>query len=161
MDAFNVVLISYWSDYFMIQHQYDTSKTAFIVPKKLTKDFTDYLSIPLGQKSKWNCTIDKREIVSVHLTTEEVEKITDWILNFNFSTRNQLGLVMPVFHLDEDKIRITTVNVYCSMISQIISYILDKESVGRDKVATWAIDNFVLFYGKTIGEAIKAKSQSI
>lgn len=161
MDAFNVVLFSYFSDYFMVQHQFDTKKTVFIIPENLASVFTYYLSASLGEKSNWNCTIDDNtQIVSFHLTSAEIEKVTDWILNFNSATRNQLGLAMPVFYLDEDKIRGTTVDVYCSMISQMITYILSKENSGRDRIANWAIDNFMTFYGQTIGEAIKAKNRS-
>lgn len=158
MDNFNIVWCALWSDYFMAQHQRDTENLWFKVPTDLASDFLSYLASIVDDEKAGYFVNDDNDFVSVELTSQEIEKVTDWILDFNFSTRKPSGLAMPDFYLDEDKIRGTTVNVYCNIITQVIAYMLKHQSAGRDKVATWAAENFMLFYAQAYGEAIKAKA---
>lgn len=158
MDSFNIIWCTLWSDYFMAQHQRDTENVIFNAPTNLAEDFLFYLAQMLGEEKTGRYTTDEKTFVSVKLTREEVEKITDWIIDFNFSTRKPLGLMMPDLYLDEEKIRDTTVNVYCHTIAQFIGYMLEKQSVGRDKIAKWAAENFLLFYAKAYSEALMAKA---
>jgi len=157
MDSFNIIWCTLWSDYFMVQHQRDTESGIFTAPVNLAEDFLFYFHNLLGEKKTGYYSSDEKTFVSVKLRHEEVEKITDWILNFNFSTRKPLGLIMPDLYLDEDKIRDTTVDVYCQIIAQFIGYLLENQSVGRDKIAKWAADNFMSFYANAYSEALRAK----
>lgn len=158
MDNFNIIWCTLWSDYFMAKHQLDTENLIFDVPTSLATDFLFYFHNLLGEEKSGYYKSNEQEFVSVRLTNEEVERITDWILDFNFSTRKPFGLAMPDFFLDEDKIRGTTVNVYCNIITQVIAYMLKHQSAGRDKIAKWAAENFMLFYAQAYGEAITAKA---
>ena len=112
----------------------------------------------LGEEKQAYYTNDEKSHISVRLTHEEIEKITDWILDFNFSTRKPLGLPMPDFYLDEEEIRKTTVSAYSRVISKVILYMLEHQNVGRDNIAKWAAENFMLFYAEAHSEALMAKA---
>lgn len=158
MDDFNIVWCALWSDYFMAQHQRDTENVVFRVPTNLAEDFLFYLAEMLGEEKTGYFINDEKTFVSVKLTPQEIEKVTDWILDFNSSTRKPSGLVMPDLYLGDDKIRGTTVNVYCHLIGQVIAYMLKNQSAGRDKLAKWAAENFMLFYAQAYSEALRAKA---
>ena len=160
MDDFDIVRCALWSDHFMSLHQRDTTRAVFRVGTILADDFLLFLAQVLDEEKTGYFINAEKLFLSVELTPQEVEQITDWILDFNFSIRKPSGLVMPDLYLDEEKIRATTVNVYCHFIEDVIAYMLKHESAGRDKLAKWAAENFMLFYAQAYGAAIKAKTPS-
>ncbi|MBZ1350596.1 hypothetical protein KZZ10_08040 [Alcaligenaceae bacterium LF4-65] len=160
MDSFNIIWCTLWSDYFMTQHQYDDENRRFNVPVAVAADFLFFLSEMLGQQKTGYYSDDEQKFVSVELSDEDVDKLTDWILDFNFSTRKPLGLTMPDLYLDEEKILVSTVNVYCHRIAEFLAYMIENQSKGRDEVAEWATKNFLLIYAKAYADALKAKDSN-
>ncbi len=160
MDRYNIIWCTLWSDYFMTQHQYDPEAKRFNVPVKVAADFLFFLSEILGEEKKGYHANDEEKFVTVELSGKDIEKLTDWIVNFNFSTRKPLGLVMPDLYLDEEKITATTVNVYCHRVSEFIAYMNENQDRGRDEIAEWAAKNFIAIYSNAYAEALKAKMSS-
>jgi len=160
MDSFNIIWCALWSDYFMTQHQHDDESRTFNVPTDVAADFLFFLSEMLGHQKIGHYSDDQQKFVSVELTDEEIKKLTDWILDFNFSTRNPLGLAMPDLYLDEEKILESTVNVYCQRIAEFIAYMIENQDQGREKIAEWATKNFLLIYARAYADALNAKASS-
>jgi hypothetical protein len=104
MDSYNIIWCTLWSDYFMAQHQFDPESNRFSVPVKVAADFLFYLSEMLGEEKQGYYANNEEKFVAVELATDEIEKITDWIVDFNFATRKPLGFVMPDLYLDEEEI---------------------------------------------------------
>lgn len=159
MDKFNIVWCTLWADFFMTQHQYDTESTSFNAPVNVASDFLFFLSEMLGHKKNAYYANQEKTFVRVELTENEIEKITDWIVDFNFSTRKPLGLVMPDLYLEEEKIAGDTVNIYCHRIAEFIAYMIKNQEQGRDKVADWAVNSFMQIYAKAYGEALQARNE--
>lgn len=157
MDKFNVVWCTVWSDFFMAQHQYDTDSLTFQVTTDGAADFLFYLHNLLGHEKNGHYIDDDKQFVAVKLTPEEVEKITDWIMNFNLTVRKPVGIPMPDFYLDEEKIEKSTVNVYCHRFVEFILYILKKQHIGRDEIADWALKNIMNIYMKAYSDALFEK----
>jgi hypothetical protein len=145
----------------MVQHQYDTESEFFDAPVDVATDFLFFLSEMLGEEKQAYYTNDEKSHVSVKLTHDEIERITDWIMDFNFSNRKPLGLPLPDIYLDEEEIRKTTVDVYSHTISKFILYMLEHQNLGRDNVAKWAAENFMLFYARAYSEALKAQATAM
>ena len=160
MDNFNIIRCTLWSDYFMTQHQYDDENRRFNVPVVVAEDFLFYLSETLGELKNGYYSDNEQKFVSVEMTDEDVDKLTDWILEFNYSTRKHLDLTMPDLYLDEEKILVSTVNVYCHRIAEFLAYMIENQSKGRDEVAEWATKNFLLIYAKAYADALKAKDSN-
>lgn len=158
MDSYNIIWCTLWSDYFMTQHQYATDNKRFSVPERVTADFLFFLSEVLGVEKNGYYADDEKKFVTVELSEGDIEKLTDWIVDFNFSTRKPLGLVMPDLYLDDEKIIATTVNVYCHRISEFIAYINKNQDQGREKIAEWAAKNFITIYAKAYADALQAKT---
>jgi len=158
MDVFNLVWCALWSDLFMVQHQYDMENDVFNVPTEIASDFLFFLSEVLQLEKKGYHLYDDEDTVSVKLSTDEIDTLTDWISNFNHSLRSQSSLPMPDFYLDEENIRPTTVNAYCQRISEFIAYILKNQSIGREKIGGWAMENFVAIYSKAYSDALLGKT---
>ena len=158
MDKFNVIWCALWSDYFMTQHQYDKDSLDFQVTSEVAADFLFYLQELLGYKKEGFYSEEEKDFVFVTLSKDEIEKITDWILDFNFSVRKPTGLELPDLYLDEENIAISTVNVYCQTISDFILYMINNQHVGRNEIAEWASQNFTGIYLQAQTESIKLKS---
>ena len=158
MDSFNIVWCTLWSDYFMTQHQFDTENDVFNVPTELANDFLFYLAEILRVEKKGYFIYDHQETVSVKLSEEEVERLTDWIMDFNFSTRKPIGIPMPDLYLDEESIRPSTVNAYCHRISEFLTYILKNQNLGREKIGEWAMQNILAIYSRAYRDALEEKS---
>lgn len=157
MDKFNVIWCTLWSDFFMAQYQYDNDSLDFQAPSESAVDFLFYLSELLGYTKKAFYTDNDEDIVYVTLSKEEIEKITDWILDFNFSTRGPAGLMMPDLYLDEPKISLSTLDVYFRTISDFVLYMVKNQHVGRNEIADWAATNFVPIYFQAHTESLKLK----
>jgi hypothetical protein len=157
MDKFNVIWCTLWSDYFMTQHQFDNGNHSFNAPVSVASDFLFFLSELLGYKKEAHYANSEKTFVTIKLTDDEIEKITDWIVDFNFSTRKPFGLMMPDLYLDEEKIAGDTVNIYCHRIAEFIAHIINNQNTGRDKIADWALGNFMAIYAKAYSEALQEK----
>ena len=160
MDKFNVIWCTLWSDYFMAQHQYDKDSLDFQVSSDAASDFLFYLSELLGYKKDWFYSDEEKDFVFVTLTEEEIEKITDLIIDFNFYNRKSVGLGLPDLYLDEEKIALSTVNIYCQTISDFVLYMLKHQHVGRDEIADWAAQNFMPIYVQAHTESLRLKIKS-
>jgi len=137
----------------MTIHQYDTKKDTFNVPTDVASDFLFFLSEILGAKKNAYYLNDAKDTVVVQLEEAEIEELTDWIMNFNLTTRKPAGLIMPDLYLDEEKIRSTTVTAYCSHIAEFIYYMITKQNLGREKIGQWAASNFTAIYMKADSKA--------
>jgi hypothetical protein len=82
----------------------------------------------LGQQKTGYYSDDEQKFVSVELSDEDVDKLTDWILAFNSSTRKPLGLMMPDLYLDDEEILSSTVSIYCQWITEFISQMADSST---------------------------------
>lgn len=158
MDSFNIIWCTLWSDFFMAQHQFDTESDRFIVSLEVAPDFQFFLSGILAYEKPAYYANEEKTVARVTITAEEIEKITDWIIEFNLSTRVPNGLMMPDLYLDAEKIEVTTVNIYCNTISDFIAYMLKNQNLGRDRIAKWAAENFMLIYAKAYSEALQAQA---
>ena len=158
MDSFNIIWCTLWSDYFMTQRQYDDESRHFNVPVAVAADFLFFLSEMLGQQKTGYYSDDEQKFVSLELSDEDVDKLTNWILDFNFSTRKPLGLPMPDLYLDGEEILSSTVSIYCQWITEFISHMIKNQDQGREEVAEWASKNFLLFYARAYSDALKAKN---
>jgi hypothetical protein len=158
MDGFNIIWCTLWADFFMAQHQFNTESDRFIISVEVVSDFQFFLSGILGYEKKAYYANEEETVARIKITAEEIEKITDWIVDFNLSTRVPNGLMMPDLYLDEEKIEVATVNIYCNTISDFIAYMLKNQNLGRDKIAKWAAENFMLIYAKAYSEALQAQA---
>ncbi len=158
MDSYNIIWCTLWADYFMAQHQYNPEADRFNVPVKVAADFLFFLSEMLGDEKNGYYASEEKKFVTVQLSVEEIEKLTDWIIDFNHSTRKPLGLIMPDLYLEEEKIAATTVNVYCHRIVEFIAHMNENQDRGRDEVAEWAAKNFISIYMKAYADALQAKA---
>jgi hypothetical protein len=155
MDGFNVIWCTLWSDYIMAIHQCDTENDAFNVPADVASDFLFFLSEVLRAKKRAYYLDDSKQAVVVRLDKSEIDALTDWIMNFNFSTRKPAGLPMPDLYLGEEKIKKTTVISYCSHISDFIFTMVTNQKNGRDNVAQWAWSNFEYTYREAHRDALQ------
>ena len=160
MDKFNVIWCALWSDYFMTQHQYDKDSVDFQVTSAAAADFLFYLKELLGYKKDGFYSDEEKDFVFVTLSNDEIEKITDWIIEFNFALRRPANLMLPDLYLGEEKIALSTVNVYCQTISDFILCMINNQQIGRNEIADWATQNFAGFYLQAQSESIKLKSAS-
>lgn len=141
----------------MTQHQYDLESKKFKVPVKVATDFLFYLSEMLGYQKEAHYDDGEKKIVAVEMSSDEIERITNWIIDFNHSTRKPLGLTMPDLYLDEETISLETVSLYWNRTTDFLAYMVENQDKGRDEVAKWAMDNFNPFYLNVYSEALEAK----
>jgi hypothetical protein len=139
----------------MAIHQYDTENDAFNVPTDVASDFLFFLSEILGVKKSAHYLDNSKQAVVVRLNESEIDALTDWIMNFNFSKRKPTGLPMPDLYLGEEKIRNTTGISYCSHISDFILTMVTNQNKGRDNVAQWAWSNFESTYKEAHRDALQ------
>jgi hypothetical protein len=144
----------------MTIHQYDTENDAFNVPTDLASDYLFFLSEVLGINKSAHYLDDSKQAVVIRLNESEIDVLTDWIMNFNFSTRKPAGLPMPDLYLGEEKIRNTTVIAYCSHISDFILTMVENQKKGRDNVAQWAWSNFESTYKEARSDALQMAQET-
>ena len=160
MDKFNVIWCALWSDYIMTIHQYDPETEYFSVTTDVAQDFLFFLSEILGIKKDAYLSENSKDVAVVGISKEEMDRLIDWILDFNSKIRKPAGLPMPDLYLDEEKILDSTVIIYCNLISGLIYQMLTHQNEVREKVADWAAENFSSFYMRAYAEALQEKSRN-
>jgi hypothetical protein len=160
MDAFNVVWSTLWGDYVMAQYQQDMETEELVVYVDSAADLQFFLSNILKKEVIGRYTDEDKNVVSIMLSSEEMELITEWINEFNFQYRKPIGLPFPDYYLDEENIRDSTVNIYGKWLSDFAGYMVKNQSAGREKIAKWALDNIEKIYINAGIEAKKAAVQS-
>ncbi|WP_146183837.1 hypothetical protein [Limnohabitans sp. T6-20] len=126
----------------------------------VASDYLFFLSEVLGVKKSAYYLDDSKQAVVVRLDESEIDALTDWIMNFNFSTRKPAGLPMPDLYLGEEKIRNTTVIAYCSHISDFILTMVENQKKSRDNVAQWAWSNFESTYKEAHRDALQMAQET-
>jgi len=160
VDSFNLIWCALWSDYIMTLHQYDTENHSFNVTADLAPDFLSFVSNVIGVQKRGNYLDDSMQTVVLTMDDSEIEALTDWIMNFNFSTRKPAGLPMPDVYLGEEKIRYSAVISYCSFITDFILTMVSNQQKGRDHLTNWAWSNFESMYEAAQIEALKLAKET-
>lgn len=150
-----------WGDYVMAQYQQDMEIDALVVYVDRAADFQFFLSNILQNEVKGRYTDEEKDVVSFALTYDEIEKITDWINEFNFQYRKPMRLPFTDFYLDEENIRDSTVNIYSKWLTDFLAYMVTNLGAGREEIGKWALDNVLKVYINAGIEAKKAAMQSI
>lgn len=158
MDTFNVVWCTLWGDYVMAQYQQDMDRKFFVVIEKNASDFHFFLSNILQKDVRGRFTDQEKDVVAYVLTEEEIESVTSWIHEFNQMYRKPSGFMLPDYYLDEENIRDSTIEIYSKSFTDMLSYMLEIQHEGRDKVAEWAIQNIYALY---MNAGVMAKTAAV
>lgn len=148
MDKFNLAWSALWSDYFMLQYQFNTGALGISVYKENAHDLKFFLENILNEPTKGYYLDDDEKDVWFELDVQKMKKITDWIIEFNDRYRKPLGMVMPDFYLGREKIEESTVHIYSNVLVDLNSYIIKNQHVDRDGVGAWALNNMMFYYNQ-------------
>jgi len=160
MDTFNIVWCTLWSDFFMAQHQFNFETNSFAVAKEYANDFQYYLSGVLNKEVIGIYTDENEDNVYLQISNEEIELVTDWILNFNQNFRKPMGIPLPDLYFDNETIKASTVVIYCESLSQFSHYLLENQN-DRDRIGKWALENISQLYVNTAIEAKKIATTTL